>query len=353
MEKVEILLPAEVAKIAESVSVEKRNEVQEVLNKVFSGVEKMKKQIETIEVTNHQDKASMQLARVARLAVRAERLAAEKEFDSKREDVQIKMLSFKTEDSLWLKAKQTMQILTKELEEVAKWKEETKERYDAEQRELKIQERIISVQKFNSNIQRGEFENMSDETFNSFVSGLEAAHIAKIEAERKADEERKEAERKEAERIETQSLENERLKKEAEAKELELKAEREKAEADRKKAEAEAERIRKESEAKLLAERKAAQEKLDKKMAESKKLAQELEASKKFELQKKIDKEIAEEKARKEAEELTKAPIKKQLENWVEGFEISVAPIMNDTSKEIQAKFASFKKWAILEISKL
>ncbi len=124
------------------------------------------------------------------MAVRAERLEAEKKFDSKRDEVQAKMLSFKTEDSLWLKAKQTMQILTKELEEVAKWKEETKERFDAEQRELKIQDRILKVQKFNPNIQRSEFESMSDETFNSFLSGLEASYLAQIEAERKAEEAR-------------------------------------------------------------------------------------------------------------------------------------------------------------------
>jgi hypothetical protein len=368
MEKVEITLPAEVAKIAESVSVEKRNEVQEVLNKVFSGVEKMRKQIETIEVSDHEDKASMQLARVARLAVRAERLEAEKKFDSKRDEVQAKMLSFKTEDSLWLKAKQTMQILTKELEEVAKWKEETKERFDAEQRELKIQDRILKVQKFNPNIQRSEFESMSDETFNSFLSGLEASYLAQIEAERKAEEARqaeikrqetisknrsallplsswidnfnqinfetvdcdavlkianakKKAHEDEQERI---RLENEKLRKDAEAKELALKA-----------------------------ERKKAQEKLEKEKADARRLADELQARKNTELKAENEKKEAALKAQKEAEKLAKAPIKKQLENWVNSFEITGAPVMNDTSKDIQVKFTAFKKWAISEINKL
>jgi hypothetical protein len=56
------------------------------------------------------------------------------------------MLSYKTEDQLWLKAKQTMQILTKEIEENARWKEETRQRFEAEQKELKaeINEEVIT-----------------------------------------------------------------------------------------------------------------------------------------------------------------------------------------------------------------
>ena len=42
------------------------------------------------------------------------------------------MLGFKTEDSLWLKAKQTMQILTKEIEE--KTLERNKRTFEAEQK---------------------------------------------------------------------------------------------------------------------------------------------------------------------------------------------------------------------------
>ena len=57
--------------------------------------------------------------------------------------------------------------------------------------------------------------------------------------------------------------------------------------------------------------------------------------------------------ARLKAEQLAKAPIKKQLNNWVESFNINNSPIKNELSKDIQNKFNAFKKWANSEIDKL
>jgi putative lipase involved disintegration of autophagic bodies len=179
------LLPVEVAQIAEKVSIEKRNEVQTVLNQVFDGVSKMREQLDNVNVVNENDKVNMKLANTIRLGVRQVRLDAEKTFDKKRYEVQQQMLSYKTEDQLWLKAKQTMQILTKEIEETARWKEETKYRFDAEQKELKVQQRILKIQKYAPEMLRSEFEYMSDETFDIFFSGIEKAYNDRIEAEKK------------------------------------------------------------------------------------------------------------------------------------------------------------------------
>lgn len=184
------MLPAEVAQIAQNVSVEKRNEVQVVLNQVFNGVAKMREQLDTIVVEDENDKTNMKLANTIRLGVRQVRLDAEKTFDSKRGEVQQQMLSYKTEDSLWLKAKQTMQILTKEIEEQARWKEETKSRFEVEQKELATQQRMLKVAKVAPEMLRSEFENMSEETFVMFLGGLTKAYNDKIEAEKKAEEER-------------------------------------------------------------------------------------------------------------------------------------------------------------------
>ena len=101
-----VMLPAEVEKNAESVSTEKRNEVQSVLNHVFDGVSKMRIKLETIIVTDENDNVNMKLANTIRLGVRKVRLDSEKVFDAKRAEVQTQMLNFKTEDLLWLKAKQ-------------------------------------------------------------------------------------------------------------------------------------------------------------------------------------------------------------------------------------------------------
>jgi hypothetical protein len=188
-------LPAEVEAIAQNVSIEKKSEVQSVLNHVFNGVAKMREQLQTINVIDENDKMSMNIARQVRLAVRNERLSAEKTFDMKRSEVQQAMLSFKTEDSLWLKAKQTMQILTKEIESQAEYLEKTAERAEAERKELKMQQRLFAVQKFAPEIQRHEFESMSDQVFETFLSGIEKKYNdwqqdlkekAKLHEERKA-----------------------------------------------------------------------------------------------------------------------------------------------------------------------
>jgi len=213
-----VVLPEDVARIAENVSVEKRNEVQNVLNHVFNGVAKMREQLDSITVIDENDKVNMKLSNTIRLGVRQVRLDSERTFDGKRSEVQQQMLSYKTEDSLWLKAKQTMQILTKEIEENARWKEGTKQRFDDEKKELKTQNRITEVVKYNSEISRFEFENMSDEMFNVFLSGLEKSYTDRIEAEAKIErlrlaaveaEKAEKAEKAEQKRIKE---ENERLK---------------------------------------------------------------------------------------------------------------------------------------------
>jgi len=301
-----VVLPSEVAEIAKNVSVEKRNEVQTVLNHVFNGVAKMREQLDSVTVTDANDKVNMKLANTIRLGVRQVRLEAEKTFDAKRADVQQQMLSYKTEDSLWLKAKQTMQILTKEIEENARWKEETKERFEAEQKELKVQQRMLKVAKVAPEMARTEFEGMSDETFEMFFAGIEKAFNDKLEAEKKAEAERVEKEKAEIAERERIRKENERLKAEAEAKEKQLADERAKAEAERKKIEEDAKKEREEADRKLKAEREAAKIAADKAKAEKDKLEAELKAE--------ADKKENERKAKEAAEKKAKnAPDKEKL----------------------------------------
>ncbi len=312
-----VVLPSEVAEIAKNVSVEKRNEVQTVLNHVFNGVAKMREQLDRVNVTDASDKVNMKLANTIRLGVRQVRLEAEKTFDAKRAEVQQQMLSYKTEDSLWLKAKQTMQILTKEIEENARWKEETKERFEAEQKELKVQQRMLKVAKVAPEMARTEFESMSDETFEMFFTGIEKAYSDKIEAEKKAEAERIEKEKAEAEERVRIRKENERLKAEAEAKEKQIAEERAKAEAERKAIEEAAKKEREEAERKLKAEQEASRIAAEKAAAEKAKLEAEIKA--KAEAEEKVRKEadakiIAEQKAKEAAEKKAKnAPDKTKL----------------------------------------
>lgn len=340
------VLPVEVAEIAKNVSIEKRNEVQNVLNHVFNGVSKMREQLDSVEVIDENDKVNMKLANTIRLGVKNVRLENEKIFDAKRAEVQQQMLSYKTEDSLWLKAKQTMQILTKEIEENARWKEETKERFEAEQKELKIQQRILRVSKVAPEIARNEFESMSDETFEIFLTGIEKAYNDKIEAEKKAEAERVAKEKAEAERIRLQEIENAKLKAEAEKREKEIEAERKSNEQkladERANAEIERAKLEAENNAKLKAEQEA-----------KSKLEAELKAKKDAEIKAENERKDAKLKALKEAEKLKKSSVKNQMVNWINAFELPSTNVDNETSREIIRKFDSYKKWALAEIENL
>jgi len=329
----QVFLPAEIEQMAQNVSIEKRNEVKNVLNHIFNGVSKMREQLDLVVVHDENDKTSMKMANTIRLGVRQERLNGEKEIDKKREELRLKMLSDKTEDSLWLKSKQIMQILTKEIEETAKWKEATKERIEAERKELKTQERIIKISKFNPEINRNEFENMSDSMFDLFFASIEKQYNDKIEAEKQA-----EAERLEKERI--QKLHNER--KEALLMFWKYVA-----------PEHQYDNLGELTDAEWLNLGKTLDDRKKSEDQENERIRIENER-----LQKEKQEAERKEKERIEAEKkAAKAPDKEKLTKWIESLNIAI-PELNDlsatvTASDISSQFEGFKKWAKSEIAKL
>ena len=334
MENQLVKLPAEVEQLAQGVTVEKRNEVQSVLNHVFNGVSSMREQLDAVAVKDENDTASMKVAATIRLNVKRTRLDAEKTFDAKRAEVQAQMISFKTEDALWLKAKQTMIILTKEIEDTAKWKEDTKIRIESERQELKISQRLQQMQAIRPECQRSDVEFLSDEMFATLLNAAKIEQQKQIEEQQKAEAERIERERKEKlfadRRAKTIRLvnfienyeqvqfgeisedefmqivnaaigkrtaheeEQERIKKDLEDKEAELQAERKKREAEA------AEAARKQNEIEDAA--KKAQVEADKKVAAEKKKADEEAAA----LREKIAEQERAEKQRKDSEDAAK-----------------------------------------------
>src|SRR6478736_3832769 len=77
----------------------------------------------------------------------------------------------------------------------------------------------------------------------------------------------------------------------------------------------------------------------------------ELQAKKDAEI--KAEKEHLQEldKAKLEAEKLARAPIKKQLYNWVESFDLPPFATENKTAEDIFEKFESFKKWSLSQVN--
>jgi len=186
----QIMLPAEVSELAVKVSEKKQQEVNTVLNQIFTGTAQWESQVDAIVDKDINDKMSIQLADTARLNVKKARLYAEKIFDTKREEVQQIKAEYDLEDKLWLKAKQVMQLKFKAIEEKVEWKARIVECYEAEQKELRTQLRLEKIQKYNPEINRYEIENLSNELFEVMYAGLEKAYNDRIEEEKKAEAER-------------------------------------------------------------------------------------------------------------------------------------------------------------------
>lgn len=172
---------------------------------------------------------------------------------------------------------------------------------------------------------------MDEDVFEAYLTVKKTVYEAKIIAEQYAEQLRIEAEQKEQIRLENQRLENEKLKLEAEKREKEIQAER----------------------LKVAKEREIEQAKIEAERKEKQRLQNEINA--KAQAENKIELERLAELAKqtKEAEKLTKAPVKKQLSAWVNSFEIPKTNIENELSKEIINKFESFKNWSLNQISKL
>lgn len=330
-----IVLPVEVSELASKVSSVKQSEVRSVLSSIFAGTDEWESQVDSIVVKDVNDTMSIQLADVARKNSKAARLAAEKIFDAKRDEVQQLKVEFDLEDKLWLKSKQIMQLKFKTIEEKAEWKANYVKRHDAEQKELRTQLRYSQISIY-GDINRIEFENMSDDMFNSFLAGLKSSYEAKIEAERI-----------ENDRIEAERLAQIEEQKRIAAENIRLAAE--KAEADAKLAiEFEKNRI---IEAKLAEERKVANDKAvaeaNKMKALQEELEAELKAKKDAELKAEAERVALELKLKAEAD----APINEKLILWVDSLFISDAPIDNDVTKNILLKFEGFKKWALTQVN--
>ena len=200
-------------------------------------------------------------------------------------------------------------------------------------------ERIERVRPYVEDVFGLDFSPMTNEDFDDYLLGkrtrFENELKEKAEAEAKADAERL----AEIERQKAIEIENAKLKAEAEVKEKALQKERAEAKAkqDAIELKAKQEREKAETERKIEADKQAKiQAEKDDEIKRLNKI--EDERLKKIEADK------------KEAEKLAKAPVKKQLEQWVNNFEIPLPAVENELSLEIAMKFESFKKWSLTEI---
>ena len=281
----------------------------------------------------------MKMAREARLFLSKKRIDIEKTRKVLKED---SLREGQTIDAIAKVLKNLIEPIENELEK----KEKFVEIKEAERKAELKSERTEKLLPYAVDTNIYPLEEMKQEAFDELYNGLKAIYDAKIEAERKAEEERIAKEKAEAEERARIKAENERLKLEASAKEKQLAEERAKAEAERKAMEAKAAKLKAEADAKLKAEKE-----------ENEKLQAEIRAKAEAEEKAKKDAEIkiaAELKAKQQAEaRAAKAPIKQQLNTWVDSFSLGKPISPNETTIEIEEKFQTFKKWAKTKIETL
>ena len=122
---------------------------------------------------------------------------------------------------------------------------------------------------------------------------------------------------------------------------------------EKRKAGEKAKKEREEVERQLEQQRKEQEEAIRKEREKQAELEAQLEAKRKSELEAENKRIKEEQEKKKEAERLAKAPIKNQLNTWVNSFEIPETNVDNDVSKLIKEKFNAFKDWSLTQVEKL
>lgn len=213
----------------------------------FEIAEDWKKKADAIVVSSYEHKAEMKMAREGRLFLKDKRVAVEKTRKALKENA---LREGQTIDSIAKVLTSLITPIENDLEQKEKFIEIQEEKRKTELERTRIE--VLS--ELNVPHHLYDLKNMSDTDFTDLVNGLKSAIQARIEAEKKAEEERiakVKAEEEERERI---RIENEKLKAEAAEREKEMAIERAKLEAEREKLEA---KIRAKAEAEANAKRDA------------------------------------------------------------------------------------------------
>lgn len=236
-------------------------------------------------------------------------------------------------------------VVNEEMESKLLAAEKFFENQEKEKSRLLNLERIEKIRPYVEDADNMNFSEFDDQSFDDFVLGKKT-RFENEKKEREAEALRIENERlAEIKRQKLIELENAKLKAEAEIKEKQLQKERAEAKAKQDAIELKAKQEREKAEA----ERKIESDKQAKIQAEK-----DAEIKKLNDEKIKIENErlLKEQMDKLEFDKLAKAPIKKQLNVWVDLFILPECGVDNNVSKEIIIKFESFKKWAKSEIDK-
>lgn len=298
----------------------------------------------TILNKENPSKQDVATARLNRLALVKVRSAAKTIKEELKENI---LTEGRLIDKLFKTVTDTAELSESEYEAI----EKHAENLEKERKENLKKERLVLLDGLTDNASIYPLSEMSEDAFNELVNGLKLQKEAAEAAIKKAEEERIAKEKQEAEERERIRLENERLKAEAAENERLAAIERKKQADTLAKLEAE----KKASEDKARKEKEAQEAKLKKEREENERLAAKLKAkedAEKLAIKKAQEEKEKEEKERIEAEKKAeKAPDKEKLKKFVSQFSIpaQATGLGVDAIKAealIIEKFNAFKKWA-------
>lgn len=319
----------------------------------FEKAKEWKEKAESLVVTDVSQTREMKMAREARLALADIRIDADKKRKALKED---SLRYGKAVQGVYNVIEFLIKPIESHLLDQEKFAERQEEKRKAALKAERDAELLPYIEFVPYQVDLGE---LSDEGWQKLLSGVKLQAQAKIDAEKKAEEERIAKEKADDEERERMRVENEKLK--AEAIEREKKAQEELAEQKRL---ADIEKKKQDDllaseKAKQDAERKLAEEKLAKERAERTKIEAELKAKQDAEIAEQNRKEQAEKERIAAEKKAAKAPDKDKLTAWVKGINESVLiPLMSThesgaVANDIYAKFQSFIKWANSQIETL
>lgn len=336
------------------------------------------KEFNSVVKLDIEDKSTSKIARELRLKIKDNRTKGLEVWHTKSKEFFLKGGQFidaiKREES----------AINKEMEDKLS---EIENYFEIKEKERKAKlnaERIEMLEPYNSFVPIGlNFGEISEEEFQKVLNGAKLQYNQMIEEEEKAEAERirlAEIERLNSVRRELampyyffwseyekqinfgeQSEDEfsaflERIKKakaDDDLQQEEIRKENERLAEEKRKAEEKAKKEREEVERQLEQQRKEQEEVLRKEREKQAELEAQLEAKRKAELEAENKRIKEEQEKKKEAERLAKAPIKNQLNAWVNSFEIPETNIENDVSKLIKEKFNAFKDWSLTQVEKL
>lgn len=249
------------------------------------------------------------------------------------------------------KNKETAPIeqMEENLEQIEKFREIQEKKRIAELSEI----RKAEVSKWSEVVPEG-LGTMEQSIFDNYLQGLKVAYQARIDAEKKAEQDRIDRDKAEAEERERIRVENERLKAEAEKREKEIEAERKKQAAILEKERAKAEADRKEAERIQKEKDKAARIEREKIEAENKRIQAQLRAKEEAD---RLAKEEADRLAKEDADRLkkaAKAPDKTKLLSMIESVTMQIPEMKTKEGQAVKQliieKLDGFKAWATIQV---